>query len=148
MRVCGKRDGRDPRAGTYCKAFTLAEVLAALVFMAIVIPVVAHGLSIASRAGTSASRRYQAALVAERVLNESVITTNWTGSRVSGVIRQGAVDYRWQLRTESWNQDANLSAIRLLSVEVFYPVQGAEHLLNMSTLVDEGSILPQTNTLW
>jgi type II secretory pathway pseudopilin PulG len=136
------------RASVRCKAFTLAEVLAALVFMAIVIPVVTHGLSIASRAGASASRRYQAALVAERVLNEAIITTNWTASRIGGVIRQGAVDYRWQLETELWNQDPNLSTVRLLSVEVSYPVQGANYELNMSTLVDEGSMFPQTNTLW
>lgn len=138
----------EARARARSRAFTLAEVLAALVFMAIVIPVVTHGLSIASRAGTSASRRYQAALVAERVLNESVITTNWTGSRVGGVIRQGTVDYRWQLQTELWNQDPNLSTVRLLSVEVSYPIQGASHTLTMSTLVDEVSMFPQTNTLW
>ena len=33
------------------RAFTLAEVLAALLFMAIVIPVALHGMSVASRAG-------------------------------------------------------------------------------------------------
>ena len=37
--------------------FTLAEVLAALVFMAILIPVALEGLSIASRAGEVAARK-------------------------------------------------------------------------------------------
>src|SRR5438128_966804 len=47
-------------------AFTLAEVLASLVFMAILIPVALEGLHIASRAGEVAARKSEAALVAER----------------------------------------------------------------------------------
>jgi len=58
-------------------AFTLAEVLAALVFMAIVIPVAIEALSIASRAGEVAARKNEAALVAERILAENIVTTNW-----------------------------------------------------------------------
>lgn len=136
----GLRRRRSRGAG-----FTLAEVLAALVFLAIVIPVVAHGLSVASRAGTSANRRYLAGLVAERVLNESVVTTNWTASRLSGIIRQGNIDFRWTLRSEPWNHDPNVSSLRLLSAEVSYPVQGAEHRLVMSTLVDEAAPTEATN---
>ena len=42
-------------------AFTLAEVLAALLFMAIVIPAAVEGLHIASLAGTVAARKGEAA---------------------------------------------------------------------------------------
>src|SRR5437899_934923 len=59
-------------------AFTLAEVLAALLFMAIVIPVALEGMHVASRAGSVAVRKREAARVAERLLNESIITTNWS----------------------------------------------------------------------
>src|SRR6267154_2195777 len=65
-------------------SFTLAEVLAALVFMAILIPVALEALSIATRAGEVAARKGEAALVAERVLNENVVTTNWNKSVQSG----------------------------------------------------------------
>src|SRR2546429_9589111 len=58
-------------------AFTLAEVLAALLFMAIVIPVALEGMHVATRAGSVAVRKREAARVAERILNESIITTNW-----------------------------------------------------------------------
>src|SRR6266567_846947 len=65
-------------------AFTLAEVLAALLFMAIVIPVALEGMHVASRAGSVAVRKREAARVAERILNESLVTTNWNngGSQV------------------------------------------------------------------
>src|SRR5262245_13838541 len=59
-RVSAPGDGRAP--GT--QAFTLAEVLAAMVFMAILIPVAMEGLSIATRAGEVAARKSEAALVA------------------------------------------------------------------------------------
>jgi len=49
-------------------AFTLAEVLAALLFMAIVIPVAIEGMHIASLAGTVAARKGEAARVAQRLL--------------------------------------------------------------------------------
>src|SRR3954452_234064 len=84
--------------------FTLAEVLAALVFMAIVIPVAIEGLSIASRAGEVAARKSEAALVAERVLNTSIITTNWNQSVQNGSEGKGtAHEFRWTLHNDAWN---------------------------------------------
>ena len=41
---------RLPPAFRRCRGFTLAEVLAALLLMAILIPVTVHGVSVASRA--------------------------------------------------------------------------------------------------
>ena len=113
-------------------AFTLAEVLAALLFMAIVIPVAVQGLRISSRAGALADRKREAGRVAERVLNESIVTTNWNKSASSGTIREGDREYRWSLRSESWTE----STMRLLSVEVKFPVQGEDHTVQLSTLVN------------
>src|SRR2546427_13293536 len=86
-------------------AFTLAEVMAALVFMAILIPVALEGLSIASRAGEVAARKSDAALVAEGILNERIVTTNWNSTLQSGVVRQGLRDFKWTLHNDPWNQD-------------------------------------------
>src|SRR6266436_2676461 len=69
--------------------FTLAEVLAALLFMAIVIPVAVQGLRIASRAGSVSERKRDAARVAERILNESIVTTNWNQTVQSGTLQEG-----------------------------------------------------------
>src|SRR6266446_4106339 len=85
--------------------FTLAEVLAALVFMAILIPVALEGLSIASRAGEVAVRKSEAALVAERILNENIVTTNWNTAVQNGTVRQGIRDLRWTLRNDPWDKD-------------------------------------------
>src|SRR5258706_11138235 len=77
------KPGSARRAG-----FTLAEVLAALLFMAIVIPVALQGIKIANQAGQVAVRKTQAARVAQRVLNESIVTTNWDKSGLSGTVTE------------------------------------------------------------
>jgi type II secretory pathway pseudopilin PulG len=124
--------------------FTLAEVLAALVFMAILIPVALEGLSIASRAGEVAARKSEAAFVAERILNENIVTTNWNKTIQNGSVRQGARDFRWTLRNDPWTQDPNQNVIRLLSVEVTFGAQGRDYSVRLNTLVD--SSLPGSQT--
>lgn len=113
-------------------AFTLAEVLAALMFMAIVIPVAMQGLHIASRAGEVAERKREAARVAERVLNESIVLTNWSSAAQSGTVQEADREYRWTLRTEPWTE----STMQLLSVQVTFPVQGKDYNVQMSTLAN------------
>ena len=120
-------------------AFTLAEVLAAMVFLAILIPVALEGLSIASSVGEVATRKGEAALVAERVLNESIITTNWNRSVQTGTVRQGPREFPWTLRNDPWNQDPNQSTMRLVSVEVKYFVHGRERAFTLTTLADNGN---------
>ena len=138
---------RSTRRVTPClSGFTLAEVLAALVFMAILIPVALEGLSIASRAGLVAARRSEAALVAERVLNENIVTTNWNTSVQNGTVRQGFRDFRWTLRNDPWDLDPNQNSIRLLSIEVTFSAQGRDHSVRMNTLVDSSTPLSSTNS--
>jgi len=128
-------------------AFTLAEVLAALVFMAIVIPVAIEALSIASRAGEVAARKNEAAFVAERILAENIVTTNWDKAVQNGHLRQGIRDFRWTMRSEPWNQDIQANALRLLSVEVTYTAKGQDYTVKLSTLVDSTASLGQTNSM-
>lgn len=124
------RIGADPiRAG-----FTLAEVLAALLFMAIVIPVAVQGLRVATLAGEVADRKGRAARLAERLLNESLITTNWNRSFQSGTLVERDREYRWTLRSDNWSRNGSQYAPRQLTVEVVYPIQGRDYTLSLSTL--------------
>jgi type II secretory pathway pseudopilin PulG len=127
---------------TRCAAFTLAEVLAALVFMAIVIPVVVEALHVASQAGEVAQRKSEAARVAERILNESIVTTNWDQSAQNGTVQDGAKEFNWTLQNEPWNQDP----IRLLTVQVKYTVQGKDYSVQLSTLADSSFSTSMTNS--
>jgi type II secretory pathway pseudopilin PulG len=152
MRLWNAQAGWRRSFGERCRAvhsqsaFTLAEVMAALVFMAIVIPVALEGLSIATRAGEVAARKSEAALVAERVLNENLVTTNWTQTSQSGLIRQGYREFRWSLRNDPWTQDPNAPDMRQLTVDVTYVAQGRDYVLHLSTLASTPSLYAQTNS--
>jgi type II secretory pathway component PulJ len=116
--------------------FTLAEVLAALLFMAIVIPAAIEGMHIASLAGTVAERKGEAARVAQRLLTENLVTTNYNQAVQSGNLTEGQRQFRYTLQSDPWNQDPSQNVIRLLSVEVFFTAQNREYSVRMSTLVD------------
>jgi type II secretory pathway pseudopilin PulG len=125
----GIRHGIKRGRGT--SAFTLAEVLAAMLFMAIVIPTAVEVLQVASRAGEVAARKSEAARIADRVLNESIVTTNWTGFQ-SGTISEGIMDFRWNLTSQAWPPDQ----MELLTAEVKYSVQGQDYSVRASTLAN------------
>jgi type II secretory pathway pseudopilin PulG len=116
--------------------FTLAEVLAALLFMAIVIPVAIDGISMASRAGTVAERKGEAARVAQRLLAETLVTTNWSQSVQSGTLTESQREFNWTMRSEPWNRDPSQNVIRQLSVEVKFTAQNRPYSVRLSTLVD------------
>ena len=129
-----KPANRRSRAADRARAgFTLAEVLAALLFMAIVIPVAVQGLHIASRAGSVAERKAVGARLAERKLNELIVTGQWQSSAQKGTIQEGLRSYSWNLQSEPWAEDG---AMRLVSVHVSVPVQGQDYDVAVSTLMD------------
>ena len=111
-------------------AFTLAEILAAMVFMAIVIPVTLEGLSIASRAGDVAVRKLIATRVAERLLNETILMKQSNVAVRNGTSQEGPVALRWTVRSELWKQDI----MRQISAEVLFTAQGHEYSVLLTTL--------------
>jgi type II secretory pathway pseudopilin PulG len=124
------------RRGLGLRAFTLAEVLAALAFMAIVIPVAVEGLRVANLAGQVGQRKVTAARAAERVLNEWMVSSQSQAGAQAGVIQEGNQEYHWTLRVQVWNQDT----MRLVTVEVLYTVQGRTYDVHVNTLVSNSSI--------
>jgi Tfp pilus assembly protein PilV len=126
----------------YAAAFTLAEVLAALLFLAIVIPTAVEALHVASLAGEVATRKAAAARVADRVLNESLVTTNWMGGMQSGTVTEGILDFRWKLTSQSWPQDS----MQLLTAEVTYSAQGKDYSVKLSTLANSQNNVQPSGT--
>ncbi len=111
--------------------FTLVEAIAALGFLAIVIPVAVEGLQIASRAGTVAMRKSEAARVADHLLGEMVATGQWRQSG-GGTLREGSNEYRWKVESKAWEKDA----LKLVTLRVVYTVQNREYDVRVSTLLD------------
>jgi type II secretory pathway pseudopilin PulG len=116
--------------------FTLVEVLAALLFLAIVVPVAIEALHMATKAGEVAVRKNAAARVADRILNESIVMTNWNSGTQSGTVTEGASDYRWTLTSQTWPQDS----MQLLTAEVTYSAQGKDYSVKLSTLANSQTL--------
>ncbi len=116
--------------------FTLAEVLAAMLFMAIVIPVAIQGLRVATMAGEVAARKGEAVRVAEKILNENLITTNWNQGGQSGNIQEGDLVFRYDVQNEPWEMDSTQYAPRLVWVQVWYKVRDQEYSVRLSTLAN------------
>ena len=129
----------DAAARRPCQAgFTLAEVLAALLFLAIVIPTAVEALHVASLAGEVAARKSAAARVADRILNESIVMTNWSNGLQSGTVTEGILNFNWKLTSQNWTGDPVPSAqsMQLLTAEVTYSAQGKEYSVKLSTLAN------------
>ena len=123
-------------ATNYCRrtaGFTLVEVLAALLFLAIVIPTAVQALHVATLTGEVAARKSVAARVADRILNESLVTTNWSNGTQNGTAGEGTQEFRWTLSSRNWSAEA----LQLVTVEVKYSVQAQDYSVQLSTLVPQ-----------
>jgi Tfp pilus assembly protein PilV len=127
---------------THHSAFTLAEVLAALLFLAIVIPTAVEALHVASLSGEVAVRKSAAARVADRVLNENLVTTNWNHGTQSGTTTENGIDYRWTLTSQSWQVQ---SALSVVTTEVKFSAQGKEYAVTLNTLANPTPVVTGMN---
>lgn len=134
---------RPPSSVTcHTSAFTLAEVLAAMLFLAIVIPAAVEALHVAGLAGEVAARKGAAARLADRLLNESIVTTNWNVGSQNGTAIEGAEQFRWTLNNQAWPADTT-AGMRLLTATVTFSAQGHDYSVELSTLAN-GQPLPTT----
>jgi type II secretory pathway pseudopilin PulG len=127
-------------------AFTLAEVLAALLLMAIVIPVALQGLRIASMAGEVGQRKMIAARIGNKVLNELKVTAQLQNTGQSGVVQEHGISYRWTVKNQAWTEDT-LSQMTVATLTVSFPVQGKNFEIHLSTLVPPPQQLTTTSTM-
>ena len=124
-------------------AFTLVEVLAALVFMGILIPVTMQAVQVANRAGQVSERKAVAQRIAERVLNEQLVTGQLYQNADSGSIDERRRTYEWRMESRTWTEDQ----LSLVTVTVTYEVQGREYDVRLSTLIDPNTQITAATSL-
>ena len=112
--------------------FTFAEVLAAMVFLAILVPAIIEGISISSRASVLCERGATAAELAQNKLDELILDGTWASGDAGGDFGDDWPGYRWETTQSTWDMDA----MTLLSVKVSFNVQGQERSVSLSTLVN------------
>lgn len=112
-------------------AFTLAEVLAAITIIAIVLPVAMQGITIATGLASVTRQRAVAVALAQSKLNELVITGQWGTAATSGDFAPDHPDYRWEALATDW-EEANM---RQLQIRVVWTSRSSERQVVLSTLV-------------
>jgi prepilin-type N-terminal cleavage/methylation domain-containing protein len=118
--------------GMRAKGFTLVEVLAAVVFMAIVIPVAMHGVSLATSVAGSARRNAEAAELAQSKMSELQVTRGWQTGNLSGDFGEDHAEYRWMAELAPWE----VGTLQQLHVHVLWNAAGREQQVTVTTLVD------------
>lgn len=127
-------------------AFTLVEVLATLLLMAIVLPAVMQGVSLATRAASVAQRRTAAGALAESRLAELVATNNWQAGALAGDFLDYGdqfSDYRWSAELRNWTEPE----VQELHLTVTWTGAGnVERGVTLSTLVNVNAQAGGTTT--
>ena len=110
--------------------------------MAILIPVTVHGVSVASRAGTLGQRKATAMRIAERVLEEQIVTGQLATATPYGSVVDGDPAYPWTMTSDPWTEDS----MTVLTVRVSFDVQGTTFDVAASTLYDPTAVSATTTT--
>lgn len=124
------------------QGFTLLEVLAALLLVAIVLPVLMGAINTATHIGALANDRSEAAMLAENKLNEIILDESWqfggdNGTFESEMDTTGSPDrYTWELLVDQW-QDPT---VRQLTLIVRWERRGRPQSIKLTTAVhDQGA---------
>lgn len=118
-------------------AFTLLEVLAALMLMAIVLPVVMRGIGLATQLGAYTRFHDQAVSLAEAKIAESLVNEDWQDGDSIGTFDdedlwgKGASRYEWEQQVDDWET----STIKQVTIRVIWTQRNQEQVVTLTTLV-------------
>jgi type II secretory pathway pseudopilin PulG len=128
--------------------FTLVEVLAASFLVALTLPVIMKGMSLAGAAADIARRRTEAGSLAESKLNELVATNTWQSGSLSGGLAVGNFTYQWTGELNSWGTGQGVGAANIvqeLDIHVTWQAPDGPRSVTVSTLVYQSANASSTS---
>lgn len=116
--------------------FTLVEILATFVLIAIILPVAMHGISLAAKLASQARHRVEAGTLARQTLNDLVLSGDWAEGNREGEVSGDTTAYSWRLDVLDWEEE---DAVKQLDLSVAWEDSGGEdNTVVLSTLVYAG----------
>jgi general secretion pathway protein I len=116
------------------RGFTLIEVLAAMLLMAIVLPTVMQGVAAATRTASDSRHRTEAAGLAEEKLNEILATGQWQGGTLAGDFGNDWPAYTWQANVNGWAADTTSVGLQQIDLSVHWNGPTRQQSVTLSTL--------------
>ena len=117
------------------RGFTLVEVLAALLLIAIVLPIVMRGISAGTSSASLARRRTEATSLAQSKLAEIMALEQWRDGELTGTFTtaesENAADFSWRAELEQWSEEN----VKQLDLYVTWSTGAGEQDVKLSTLV-------------
>lgn len=115
----------------YRRGLTLAEVLATIAVIAIVIPIAMKGVSVATSLASATRLRTEATCLAQGKLDELIATGEWETAGLSGDFGAQWPMFRWEAAVNDWDE----VDVRLVEVRVTWLSRGQERDVTLSTLL-------------
>jgi prepilin-type N-terminal cleavage/methylation domain-containing protein len=116
------------------RGFTLIEVLATVMLLAIIVPAINKGISVATGMASSARMRTEATGLAESKLNELLATGEWQNGQSSGDFSPDWPMYHWQSTISAWQYDTTSAGLQEIDVVVTYTYRNTEQSITVSSL--------------
>lgn len=117
------------------RGLTLAEVLATITIIAIAIPGVMRGISVATGLAGLTRQRAQASALAESKLSELVLTGEWKTGANSGDFAPQWPEYRWEASVSDWDEPGMVQ----IELRVDWISRGEARDVMLTTLVYDNS---------
>jgi len=117
--------------------FTLVEILATFVLIAIILPVAMNGISMAAKLASQAKHRVEAATLAQEILNNQILSGDYEDGDQEGEAAGDSIEYSWRLEVLDWEEEDSMQQLDL-SV-TWEDSAGRENMVTLSTLVYAGS---------
>ncbi|HUB25994.1 MAG TPA: type II secretion system protein [Tepidisphaeraceae bacterium] len=117
-----------------CHGFTLIEVLATLMLLAIVLPTIMRGITLAQQAADSSRHRTEAAGLAQMELDQIVAAQSWQTGDQSGDFSPDWPNYTWKSTVVPWPGDTTGAGIDEIDLTVNWNWTGKQESVVLSTL--------------
>ncbi len=105
-----------------------------LLLIAIVLPAIMQGISLATTTASLARRRTEAAGLAQSKISELLATSQWQNGAAGGDFGTDWPDYRWDETVAPWQGDTTGAGIQQIDVKVTWTASGRDDSLTVSSL--------------
>jgi prepilin-type N-terminal cleavage/methylation domain-containing protein len=113
--------------------FTLIEILATFVLIALIIPAAMEGISLATKLGVKSKQEIKAGELAETELGEFLLNGEWSNGDQSGQFEGDDSDYKWSLKVTDWTTETSMK--QLTMTVGWTDSAGIDHSVVLSNLV-------------